>query len=81
MPGKPRLAARWREVLDLSAKSGFWTKLGWVRRRRETRRGSLRWIARRRRVEGSILRAALETGVDVGAGEMDYILVESLLPA
>lgn len=51
----PREAARWREVLDLEAKSGLRRRVGCRRIRRETRTGSLSWIARRRRVEGSIL--------------------------
>jgi hypothetical protein len=43
--------------------------------RRETRTGSLSWIARRRRVEGSILEGGLLEGVMEGGGERgDYIL-------
>jgi len=51
----PARAARCREVLDLWAKSGLERRVGCRRMRRETRTGSLRWMARRRRVEGSIL--------------------------
>jgi hypothetical protein len=42
-------------VLDLWAKSGLRRRVGCRRIRRATRTGSLSWIARRRRVEGSIL--------------------------
>jgi hypothetical protein len=52
---EPVRAARCREVLECEAKSGLERRVGWSRIRRETRTGSLRWIARRRRVEGSIL--------------------------
>lgn len=51
----PVEAAWCREVLDLLAKSGLRRRVGWSRIRRETRTGSLSWIARRRRVDGSIL--------------------------
>lgn len=51
----PVLAARCRDVLDLLAKSGLSRREGWRRIRRETRTGSFCWMARRRRVEGSIL--------------------------
>jgi hypothetical protein len=51
----PVEAARWREVFDFCAKSGLLRRVGCRRIRRATRTGSLSWIARRRRVEGSIL--------------------------
>lgn len=51
----PVEAARCSDVLDLLAKSGLSRRVGCRRIRRATRTGSLRWIARRRRVEGSIL--------------------------
>jgi hypothetical protein len=57
MERKPREEERWREVLERprGVVSGFWRRRGWDFRMRVTRRGSLRWIARRRRREGSIL--------------------------
>lgn len=54
----PREHARCREVLERprGEKSGLWRRYGgWDLQIRATRRGSLAWIARRRRNEGSIL--------------------------
>jgi hypothetical protein len=55
MGTQPLEAARCREVFDLLAKSGLERRVGCRRMRRATRTGSASWIARRRRVEGSIL--------------------------
>ena len=52
---QPVEAARCREVFDLLAKSGLERRVGCRRMRRATRTGSASWIARRRRVDGSIL--------------------------
>ena len=52
---QPVEAARCREVFDLLAKSGLESRVGCRRMRRATRTGSASWIARRRRVDGSIL--------------------------
>ena len=42
-------------MLPLSAKSGFWSREGLDLRMRRRRGRSLRWMARRRRMEGSII--------------------------
>lgn len=55
MSRNPSFAARCKEVLPLSVKSGFWMALGLLLTMRLTRTRSLRWIARRRRMETSII--------------------------
>jgi hypothetical protein len=62
MGTQPLEAARCREVFDLLAKSGLARRVGCRRMRRATRTGSASWIARRRRVEGSILFVLLGVG-------------------
>jgi len=52
---RPSLAARWREVLPLSSRSGFWRCLGLFLTMRLTRERSLRWMARRRRMETGVM--------------------------
>ncbi len=53
----PREAARWRLELALPVTewSGLCRRWGCELRMRRTSDGSLRWMARRRRIEGSIL--------------------------
>src|SRR5450432_1484397 len=60
----PRWLARWRDVLEspLGVQSGLWRREGCDFRMRAQRRGSLAWMARRRRREGSILRGVLGEG-------------------
>ena len=72
---QPVEAARCREVFDLLAKSGLERRVGCRRMRRETRTGSLRWMARRRRVEGSILGDCLLEEVCRNGEGGTYILV------
>lgn len=67
---EPRLAARWREVLDLLEKSGLVIRVGWLRMRRFTRTGFERWIARRRRVGASILGEGGGECLAVGRGRL-----------
>lgn len=55
MSSKPSLAARWSDVLPLSAKSGFLMLLGLFLVTRSSRVRSSRCMARRIRVETSIL--------------------------
>ena len=52
---KPKWAARCREVLLLSVKSGFWHSRGLLSTMRFTSERSFKWMARRRRTDASIL--------------------------
>lgn len=55
MSSRPSWAARWRDVLPLSVKSGFWRLWGLFLIMRLRRLRSLRWMARRMRMETLIL--------------------------
>lgn len=68
---KPFELARWRLVLDLSSKSGFSSRLGELRMMRLTSVTSLSSIARRRRVEASILAEYQHTVVIVGRHKLN----------
>ena len=61
---RPSCAARWSEVLPLSAKSGFCRLVGLFLMMRWRRVRSLRWMARRMRMETSTLRVCQDRDDD-----------------
>lgn len=57
MSRRPRVAARWRFEFERPTRvlSGLWRRVGWDFRMRVTRRTSFVRMARRRRMDGSIM--------------------------